>query len=148
MKVTLVQNISAPVLMKNNGLDEGGRVQQIFTSRCAAEMDPYAPMQQGTLKNTRIVGVDTVTYNTPYARNMYHGKVMVDPKTGKAGILIKDKNGNMRWVSRKGIAKVKSNREYKFNQAPKRGKLWDKRMWAEKGDKITADVARAIGGGK
>lgn len=141
MKVTLVQNISAPALMKNIGLDKGGKVQKLFTARCAVEMDPYVPMSQGVLKNTRVIGTDTITYATPYARAMYYGKLMVDPKTGKAGFLTADG-----WLSRKGITKIVSDREYEYHQAPKRGKLWDVRMWADKGDTITAYIAKSIGG--
>ena len=146
MKVTVVSNINARAIMKKRGLEPNGRVQRMLTAQCAKEMDPYTPFRQGVLKNTKIIGTDSITYNTPYAKNMYYGPVMVDPVTKKAGILIPDKNGNKVWISRKGVKKIKSNREYKYYGAPKRGKLWDVRMWADKKHKILNQLAKAVGG--
>lgn len=141
--MNVVVNIDdAATMLKRRGLEPGGRVQRMFTINCAKEMDAFVPMQQGTLKNTRIIGVDSVTYNVPYARMMYHGIVMVDPVTKKAAFF--DKNYGF-W-SRPNTRKIKSTREFKYHGAPKRGKLWDRRMWAEKKTKVTNDVARAAGG--
>lgn len=128
-------------MLRKRGLEPNGRVQKIFTMECARAMDPYVPFRQGILKNTRIIGIDSVTYNTPYARNMYYGKVMVDPKTGAAGFLTAEG-----WRSRSGVRKVVSNREYQYHGAPMRGKLWDKRMWADKKTVIIDNVAKAAGG--
>lgn len=140
--ITVVANLdNAGTMLRRRGLEPDGRIQKMFTIRCAAEMDQYTPMQQGILKNTKVIGTDSVTYNVPYARVMYYGVVMVDPVTGAAGFMTA--NG---WRSRKGIPKIASNREFKYHGAPKRGKLWDKRMWADKKDKILNDVARAAGG--
>lgn len=131
----------AATMLKKRGLEANGRVQRIFTLLCVKEMDAYVPMQQGVLKNTRVIGADSVTYNTPYSRNMYYGKVMVDPVTKAAGFMT-----SQGWRSRKGVRKVVSTREYQYHGAPKRGKLWDKRMWAEKKYKVVKDTATAAGG--
>ncbi len=131
----------AEKMLAKRGLQKGGRVQRLFTSECARHMDKYVPMDSGILKNTRTIGTDKVIYNTPYARNMYYGKVMVDPKTGAAGFLT-----SKGWRSRKGVKKVESDREYNYRGAPRRGKLWDKRMWADKKNAIVDTVARAAGG--
>lgn len=146
--MTVVTNLDdAATMLRKRGLEPNGRVQQIFTNLCAKEMDGYTPMRQGILKNTRIIAPDSVTYITPYARNMYYGVVMVDPITGKAGILIMDKTTQeQRWISRKGVRKIPSDREYSYHGAPKRGKLWDVRMWADYKKKIVANVAKAAGG--
>lgn len=142
MNVTVAVNMpDAAKLLKKRGLDPGGRVQQLFTSEVAKRSDPYVPMQQGILKNTAIIEADRIIYNTPYARNMYYGKVMVDPVTGAAGFLTKDG-----WRSRKGVKKIVSDREYNYHGAPMRGKLWDKRMWADKKRVIVNNVAAAAGG--
>lgn len=140
--MNVVINIDdAETMLRRRGLEPGGRVQQMFTVTCAKEMDAYVPMQQGVLKNTRVIGPDSVTYNVPYARMMYYGKVMVDPVTGAAGFLTAEG-----WRSRKGVRKVPSDREFNYHGAPKRGKLWDKRMWAAKKAKIVNDIANAAGG--
>lgn len=157
MKVTVASNLDdAAKVLRKRGLEPGGRVQRLFTNEVAKHSDPYVPMQQGILKNTRIIGPDSITYNTPYARNMYYGKVMVDPVTKAAGFLTKDG-----WRSRKGVKKIVSDREYNYGGNPTgiklfiskllrvatlRGKLWDKRMWADKKRVIVKNVAAAAGG--
>lgn len=128
-------------MLKKRGLEKNGRTQKLFTSECARYMDKYVPMRTGVLKNTRIIGENSVTYNTPYARMMYYGKVMVDPKTGAAGFLTA--NG---WRSRKGVKKVVSNREFDYHGAPKRGKMWDKPMWQNHKNAILNAVAKSAGG--
>ena len=120
-------------MLKKRGLEVDGRVQKLFTAMCAKEMDPYVPMQQGILKNTRQIGVDRVTYNSPYATFQYHGKVMIGVETRSA-------------YAKKGELKIVTGRDLKYHGAPKRGKLWDKRMWADKKDKILNDVAKSAGG--
>lgn len=58
-----------------------------------------------------------LVWKTPYARHLYYGIIMVDPKTGKACFPIGDQ-----LYSRKGVKKVKSNREFRF--AGRGRKLW------------------------
>lgn len=120
-------------LLKKRGLEPSGRIQQMFTSKVARELDAYVPFQTGTLKNTRIIGTDTITYNTPYARFLYHGKVMVGEKSRSV-------------FANKGERKVTTDKDLSYNGAPKRGKFWDKRMWADKKDKIINEIAKAAGG--
>lgn len=49
----------------------------------------------------------------------------------------------------KGIKRAISNIPLKYSGAPKRGAKWDKRMWSDKGKKITKDVERFVkNGGK
>lgn len=139
-----VNMIPVKQALAKRGLETGGKTQKYFTLACAREMDPYVPMSAGSsahMKNLKIIEQDTVVYPGPYARNMYHGKVMVDPKTGAAGFLTA--NG---WRSRKGIRKVVSTRDYKYHGAPKRGAYWDRRMWADKKAKIVRETAAYAGG--
>lgn len=129
--VTNLDDVST--MLKKRGLEPNGRVQKLFTATCAKEMDPYVPMQQGILKNTRIIGTDSVTYNSPYAKFQYYGKVMVGVKSRSA-------------YAKKGERKVVTDKELQYNGAPKRGKLWDKRMWKDKKSKILNDIAKSAGG--
>jgi hypothetical protein len=132
--ITVVSNLdNAEKMLKKRGLEVNGRVQRIFTLMCAREMDPYIPMQQGVLKNSRIIKSDSVIYNGPYARFHYHGKVMV-------GIHSRSP------FARKGERKVVTKRDLQHHGAPKRGPFWDRRMWTDKKTKIIADVAIAAGG--
>ena len=134
MKVE-VQLDSEAAMLKRRGLQPGGRVQRLFTIECARQMDPYVPMRQGTLKNTRYIGPDYVEYRGPYAHYQYIGKLMVGSKTGSA------------WA-RSGEPKVYAAppKELRYNGAPKRGALWDKRMWADKGPQLVRKMAAIMGG--
>lgn len=123
----------AGTMLKKRGLEADGRVQKLFTTTCAKEMDPYIPMQQGILKNTRQIGTDKVTYNSPYAKFQYYGKLMLGVKSRSA-------------YAKKGERKYLTLKNLTYHGAPKRGKLWDKRMWADKKNKILNDIAKSAGG--
>jgi hypothetical protein len=130
MKV--VCNIDAGKILRRRGLQPGGPVQRWFTTECARLMDSYVPMQSGPLKDTKYVGYDQVEYRTPYAHYQYRGVLMLAP------------NGSC-WA-RTGERKHDSDRELTYHGAPKRGKEWDKRMWADHGKRLTAQAARMCGG--
>jgi hypothetical protein len=123
----------AYTMLKKRGLEPNGRIQRLFTSECARYMDAYVPFRQGILKNTRIIGIDSVTYNTPYARFQYYGKVMI-------GIHSRSP------FAMKGERKIVTDRDLTYHGAPMRGKMWDKRMWADKKTVIIDNVAKAAGG--
>jgi len=132
--MTVVTNLDdLGTMLRKRGLEPNGRIQQVFTVRCAAEMDPYVPFQTGLLKSTRIIAPDSVTYNTPYARFQYYGKVMVGVKSRSA-------------YAKPGERKEVIDKDLQYHGAPKRGPFWDKRMWQDKKNKILADIARAAGG--
>lgn len=105
----------------------------------AKELDPYIPMQQGTLKNTRIIDTGTdmsITYQGPYARFLYYGRVMVGVRSGTP------------WAGL-GERKRVTQKELTFHGAPQRGAFWDVRMWADRKHAITKiidKVAKAKGG--
>lgn len=122
-------------MLRRRGLNPDGRVQRQFTVECARQMDPYVPMRQGTLKNTRYIGSNYVEYRGPYAHYQYIGHLMVGVKSGSA------------WA-KSGEAKryVTPPVDLRYHGAPKRGALWDKRMWADKGRQITAKIAKLAGG--
>jgi hypothetical protein len=123
---------TANQMLAKRGLIPTGQAQKFFTMTCAKEMDPYVPMQQGTLKNTRIIGQDTVKYNTPYAKFQFHGKVMIAPSGST-------------WA-RKGERKEATIMNLTYHGAPKRGFYWERRMWADKKVKVLRQVAAYVGG--
>lgn len=79
--------------------------------------------------------------DVPYARMLYHGKVMVDPKTGAAGFLTA--NG---WRSRKGGPKVVSSRPIQYNRTknPQAGPFWDRRLIAAEGAQMAAELQEYV----
>ena len=58
------------------------RAKHAVAVMMARETEPYVPMRTGSLKNRTQVDKDTIIYPGPYARFLYHGKVMIDPQTG------------------------------------------------------------------
>lgn len=143
MKVEVKMD-SVGAILRRRGLETGGRVQRMFTAECARQMDPYVPMRQGTLKNVkRTIGLDYVKYDGPYAHYQYMGILYVDPIT-KKGCFYDPSTGKM-W-SRPGVKKIPSERKLTYHGSPKRGPKWDKRMWSDKGNQITAKIAAAAGG--
>ena len=118
-------------ILRNLGLDQRGAVQKFWTSTVLRRIQKYMPYRTGetiklTVAQTDINKPEIVT-DTPYARMLYYGKVMVDPKTGKAGFLTE--NG---WMSRKGVKKVPSGRNIEYTKTKNRqaGPYWDRRLKA------------------
>lgn len=118
-------NISPAAILRARGLGDSNRARVFLANEVARLSDPYVPMQQGTLKNTREIAGDgrTVTYPRSYAHYQYTGEVMAGraPKhyTGKA---------------------------LTYHGAPMRGPNWDKRMMADRKGDLTQSVANFVGG--
>ena len=96
-----------------------------------ADCNEFCPKDDGTLRRSAETQSHVMEYfgetelrlvwSTPYARALYYGVLMVDPKTHKAGFLTKDGE----WRSRKNIRKIPSpeGRKYTYH-TPGTGKLW------------------------
>ena len=68
------------------------------------DTSPYVPFLTGSLdQRTRVDGSEVI-YPGPYARYLYHGKVMVDPETGSA-------------YAQKGGTKIVTDKNLVFNKA-------------------------------
>lgn len=52
--------------------------------QAARDTEPYVPARTKSLANRTRVEGDTIIYPGPYARFLYHGKLMIDPNTGSA----------------------------------------------------------------
>ena len=87
----------------------------ITAEQALKDSNKYCPKDQGGLISSSLTFSEPekgiMRWQTPYARALYYGVVMVDPETGKACFFIDDQP-----YSRKGVKKVKSNpeKEYKF----------------------------------
>lgn len=58
------------------------KAEHIVAIQVQKDTSPYVPWLNGMLdRKTDVVG-NAVIYDTPYARFLYYGKVMVDPETG------------------------------------------------------------------
>lgn len=124
MGVTIKFDKSACAARIRNAAE--GRALLITSEQVLKDCNKYCPKDQSTLIDSSIIHSQPekgrLIWKTPYARHLYYGVIMVDPQTGKACFPISDGLGGERLVSRKGVKKVPSNREFKF--ADGRKKLW------------------------
>ena len=118
------------------GLDPQGDVQKFFTSEVIRASDPYVPTDTGVLKNTVQNEGDSITYNTPYARYMWYGKLMVDPITHK-GAFFSETYG---FWSRPNTPKVLTDKDLVYHGGGRRGAYWVNRSWIDNKDSIIAST--------
>ncbi|MCM1115609.1 MAG: minor capsid protein [Clostridium sp.] len=128
--------------LKKLGIDENGDAQKFFTNELMRLSNRYLPFQSGMLQASARMSSkgDAIIYNTPYARALWYGKVMVDPVTGASGFFIP----NVGWRSRKNVQKVVSNRDMTFNDAPTRGSHWVTRCYMDNKYALTKATAKYI----
>lgn len=144
MKFKLTMNPSDQII-RHIGLDHSGRVQRFHTSNVLRRIKRYMPYRSGMLIKKTVAATDIskplIVTPGPEARMLYHGKVMVDPKTGKAGFLTDDG-----WKSRRGVAKVPSNRDlvYTTSKNAQAGPYWDRRLKAAEMPVITRELQNYI----
>ncbi len=144
LTVKLKMNDTQKILLKR-GLDKNGKVQKFFTETVYKESAPYTPFRSGNLgkRANMEIGDNYLKYNSPYARYLWYGKLMVDPITRK-GCFYDPVSGEM-W-SRPNVQKVLTDKDLEFQGAPKRGAFWVDRMFKDKGDKIVRITAKMVGG--
>lgn len=127
MRYKVTSTINTGKILRKRGLGESKGATKALASIVKAYCDPYVPMEQGTLKNT-VQTVDAVenvflVYGQPYAHYQYHGEVMA----GRA-------------------PKQYTGRPLTYHEEPMRGKEWDKRMMADRGDDVSKALAVYVGG--
>lgn len=128
-------------IMRRLGIDAQGDVQRFHTANVLRRIQKYMPYRTGATIKTMIVQSPVsspfIHVDVPYARMLYYGKVMVDPKTGAAGFLTE--NG---WRSRRGVPKVASSRDIQYDKTknPRAGPFWDRRLAAAEGAQMAAEL--------
>lgn len=58
------------------------KAEHKLAAQVRKDTDPFVPALTGSMSERAIVVGNKVIYPGPYARYLYYGKVMVDPKTG------------------------------------------------------------------
>lgn len=118
-------DIRPAVILRARGLGDSDRARVFLANEVARLSDPYVPMQQGILKNTKQIAGSgrTITYLGPYAHYQYVGEVMA----GRA-------------------PKHYTGKPLTYHGAPMRGPEWDKRMMADRRDDLVQSVANYVGG--
>lgn len=132
-------------ILMDKGLAPDGDVQTFHTQNVLRRIQKYMPMGSGMTIKVTIAQTDIrkprIVTNTPYARFLFNGKLMVDPVTGVAGFMTP--NG---WRSRKNVPKVESSRPISYNKSknPLAGPRWDQHLIAAEGHALSADLQAYI----
>ena len=132
-------------IMDGLGVTARGDVQKFHTANVRRRIQKYMPYRSGATIKLMIVQSPAdepfIHVDVPYARMLYYGKVMVDPKTKAAGFLTK--NG---WRSRKGVKKVESDRDIQYDKTknPQAGPFWDRRLVTAEGAAMQHDLQEYV----
>lgn len=132
-------------IIRRLGLDAAGDVQRFHTANVLKRIKRYMPFVSGMTYKVTVAQTDInrpyIITDTPYAKYLYHGKVMVDPKTGAAGFRTPEG-----WRSRKGCVKVLTQRNLVYNKSknPQTGAHWDRTLSAMEGNAMAADLQRYV----
>lgn len=132
-------------LVKDKGLGKSGDVQAFHTQNVLRRIKKYMPFRTGltykiTVAQTDIHKPEIVT-DTPYAKYLFHGKVMIDPKLGVGGFLTPEG-----WRSRSNCIKVLTDRDLQYfrGKNPQAGPRWDRAVSINEGKAMAADLQRFI----
>ena len=140
-----VNMVPVQKILDGLGVTARGDVQRFHTANVRRRIQKYMPYRSGAAIKLMIVKspVDDpfIHVDAPFARMLYHGKVMVDPKTKAAGFLTE--NG---WRSRKNVKKVVSSRDIAYDKTknPQAGPLWDRRLVAAEGAAMQQDLQNYV----
>lgn len=147
MKLTFESKLELPnarELMDSKGFGNGGHVQQQFVRMAMRRMEKYMPARQGSYNLIKKMNAYTdpsaglIVVPGPEARYLYHGKVMVDAKTGKGPAHIPD----VGYRFRKGATLKPTSRDLTYDESQNSwaGPYWDRRMMEEEGKALAADL--------
>ena len=119
-----------------------GKAQYMFTNELFRLSDDYVPFDTGMLKTNAYVdkGGTAIVYDSPYARYMWYGKLMVDPVYGVGAFY----NENKGFWSRPGVQKVETERDLNYKGAPRRGAFWVERAFIDNEQTLTQQIADYI----
>lgn len=140
MKVKV--NISPEAIIRSRRLGKGQAVHKFFTNEVRRVSDNYVPFRAGALKNNVTIDDNgtAITYNSPYARYHWYGKLMVDPEYG-VGALYDEDYG---YWSRPGVKKVLTDKDLSYTGAPMRGPKWTLRAFADNKEAIEKSIEKYI----
>ena len=131
-------NLEPNDLLREYGLEKGGRVQRFIDQKVIDECTPYVPASpdrtlEFSAQVSTEVGSGLVIWNTPYARYQYYGFVMTD-EAGRT------------WVGPGEKKPVVTDRPlvYDTAQNPLAGSYWFERMKADRLNDILDEARRVM----
>ena len=136
---------SAAQIIRSKGLAADGAVQMFHTQNVLRRIKKFMPFRSGAMYKVTVAQTDIrkpeIVTETPGAKYLFRGKVMIDPAINAAGFMTPEG-----WRSRKGCVKVLTNRDLQFfkGKNPQAGPRWDKELSANEGKAMAADLQRFI----
>ena len=131
-------NLEPNDLLREYGLEKGGRVQRFIDKKVIDECIPYVPASpdrtlEFSAQVSTEVGSGLVIWNTPYARYQYYGFVMTD-EAGRT------------WVGPGERKPIVTDRplDYDTAQNPLAGSYWFERMKADRLNDILDEARRVM----
>ncbi len=124
-------------ILQDKGVDAGGSVQAFHTQNVLRRIGRYMPYRSGMTIKVTIAQTDirkpVIVTNTPYARFLFYGRLMVGDETGSP------------WA-RRGETKHVVDRPLTYDQSknPRAGARWDRALIAAEGAALAADLQRYI----
>ena len=119
IKTEIITDIDVDKILAKRGLGPSNEAERALAVTVKDLMDPYTPFRGGTLKNDAQVIVESDGVYIVYDQPYAHYQY-------------------------EGVSH--SGKPLKYHDAPTRGKHWDKRMMADKGDEVTKWFADYVGG--
>lgn len=107
---------SVATILKDKKLEKGGRAELVMATEVHRLSDPYTPFQEHILATDVTIEPGSITYNVPYAKYQWYGKVM---------------EGNPRRATSKSL---------RYHGEPMRGSFWVNRAMANR----KQDVVKAV----
>lgn len=105
------------------------KTENILAEQIKKDTSPFVPFLTGKLDDgTRVIG-NQIIYPGPYARYLYHGKVMVDAATGKGPMRIVSKDGTEVIRFKKGATLKPIDKPLDIKKRPGHGQTQD--HWLE-----------------
>lgn len=135
---------AAEEIVKNHNLEDGGSVQQYWTSIVNRRMTNYMPFRSGALA-TKLkfqANASEIVVAAPYARYQYEGKVMVNAATGKGAAYIP----GVGFRYPRGAILKQTNRplNYDTTKHPLAGDKWDVRLVENEQDDMIAELKNFV----
>jgi len=143
--VAYLEMNSVGQILKDKGLDANGDAQRFHTANVLKRIKRYMPFVSGMTYKITVAQTDIsrpyIITDTPYAKYLFYGKVMIDPQINAAGFMTSEG-----WRSRKGSVKVLTDRDlqYNRNKNPHAGPRWDRALSAAEGKAMAADLQRYL----
>ena len=132
-------------ILKDKGLDPGGDAQKFHTANVLRRIKRYMPFVSGMTYKVTVAQTDIskpyIITDAPFAKYLFYGKVMIDPKLGVAGFMTPEG-----WRSRKNCVKVLTGRNLQYTRTknPNAGPRWDRALVAAEGKAMVADLQRYL----